>query len=107
MKFGFSVAAAIMAMWATIAFAVPMNKADMAQSALSAENSAVIPVHGFHCKPAYGWDGRVGAFRWHSHEGICHDWKRCFAVYKFCQEAFGEGFRQHRADKCMFDRGCY
>jgi hypothetical protein len=107
MKARFSIVAimvsVLMMIFATACFAQPVGPA----AARLPQADFALRVHGFHCKPEFGWDGRVGQFRWHRHVGICQDWRRCFEIYKFCEKAFGEGFRQYRADKCMLRNGCY
>lgn len=71
------------------------------------QNPILLPAHGFHCKPRPGWDGRVGRFRWHTHEGICKDWHRCFRIHKKCLKAFGDGFNQWKYESCLLHYGCY
>jgi hypothetical protein len=73
--------------------------------------------HGFHCRPMYGWDPRLGIYHVHRHEGICRDYQRCLRVMYRCDAIMGRGwepwsyerwgFDNGRYDKCMLEAGCY
>ena len=73
--------------------------------------------HGFHCRPMYGWDPRLGIYHRHSHPGICADYQRCLKVMYRCDLVRGKGwepwsyerwgFDNWRFDKCMLNAGCY
>jgi hypothetical protein len=73
--------------------------------------------HGFHCRPMFGWDPRLGIYHWHKHEGICRNYQRCMKVMYRCDLRGGRGWRpwdyerwgndNWRFDKCMLDAGCY
>ncbi len=73
--------------------------------------------HGFHCRPMYGWDPRLGIYHLHRHPGICKDYQRCMKVMYRCDFLHGKGweswsyerwgFDNWRFDKCMLDAGCY
>lgn len=79
--------------------------------------STVQLAHGFHCRPMFGWDPRLGIYHKHRHEGICQDFQRCMKVMYRCNALMGKGwepwsyerwgFDNWRFDKCMLDAGCY
>lgn len=83
----------------------------------SSGTSLVQKAHGFHCRPMYGWDPRLGIYHVHRHEGICRDYQRCLRVMYRCDLVMGRGwepwsyerwgFDNWRYDKCMLDAGCY
>jgi hypothetical protein len=82
---------------------------------------AIAPIlektHGFHCRPMFGWDPRLGIYHVHKHEGICRNYQRCMKVMYRCDLRNGRGWRpwdyerwgddNWRFDKCMLDAGCY
>lgn len=81
------------------------------------QNSSVQKAHGFHCRPMFGWDPRLGIYHRHRHEGICENFQRCMKVMYRCNLRMGKGwepwsyerwgFDNWRFDKCMLDAGCY
>jgi hypothetical protein len=86
------------------------------------KNSATDPplvekTHGFHCRPMFGWDPRLGIYHVHRHEGICRDHQRCMRVMYRCNLVMGRGWDtwsyerwgddNWRFDRCMLDAGCY
>jgi hypothetical protein len=98
------------------AIANPAIGTGIGQSAF-ANNSIVRKAHGFHCRPMFGWDPRLGIYHVHRHEGICRSYQRCMKVMYRCDLAMGRGWRtwdyerwgfdNWRFDKCMLDAGCY
>lgn len=87
-------------------------------SELTAESSGLLnKVHGFHCRRELGWDPRTGVYRYHRHEGICQDYKRCMREMYKCNLFMGRGWDQWsferwgwdnwRYSSCMLDAGCY
>jgi hypothetical protein len=40
-------------------------------AAVPAAGSLLLKTHGWHCRPAWGWDSRVGFRRWHRHWAAC------------------------------------
>jgi hypothetical protein len=79
--------------------------------------SIVSTVHGFHCRRVLGWDPVAGVYRYHRHEGICRDYKRCLREQKRCIFRLGRGFQRWsfeafgaenaRFTACMIRSGCY
>lgn len=73
--------------------------------------------HGFHCRPMFGWDARLGIYHRHTHPGICANYQRCLKVMYRCDLMRGKGwepwsyerwgFDNWRYDKCMLNAGCY
>lgn len=78
---------------------------------------AITKVHGFHCRPEYGWDARVGDYRRHTHPGICRDYQGCMKQQQRCIFVHGRGwdvwkyerwgFDNWRYTNCMIRAGCY
>ncbi len=56
--------------------------------------SLVSKVHGFHCRSVLGWDPVAGVYRYHSHPGICRNYKRCLREQKRCMFVLGQGFER-------------
>jgi hypothetical protein len=93
----------------------PMDGARAA--AFAAAGSLVDKVHGFHCRRVLGWDPVAGVYRYHSHKGICRDYKRCLREQKRCIFVLGRGFQpwsyeafgadNGRYFACMIRAGCY
>jgi hypothetical protein len=93
----------------------------LAGSAAGGQNAAgfglVTKVHGFHCRKELGWDPRAGVYRYHRHEGICKDYKRCMREMYRCNLLMGRGWDawsyerwgwdNWRFSSCMLDAGCY
>ena len=81
------------------------------------EASVVGKVHGFHCRKVLGWDPVAGVYRYHSHPGICRNYKRCLREQKRCIFVLGNGFERwsyeafgydnERFTACMIRNGCY
>jgi len=77
----------------------------------------VIKVHGFHCRKELGWDPNVGLYRYHRHEGICRDYKRCLRQHHRCILDLGRGWttwkyedwgwENWRYTSCMMRNTCY
>ncbi len=73
--------------------------------------------HGFHCRSMLGWDPVAGVYRYHRHEGICRNYKRCLRKQKRCVFLLGRGFQRwsyeafgydnERFTRCMVRAGCY
>jgi len=80
-------------------------------------HSVVGRVHGFHCRSELGWDARAGVHRYHRHDGICKDYKRCVVQQHRCNLFLGRGwdswqlerwgFDNWRYTDCMMRNGCY
>lgn len=99
----------------------PVTLAQMAgarAAALNAESSSLVSkAHGFHCRRVFGWDPVAGVYRYHSHKGICRDYKRCLREQKRCVFLLGRGFERWsyesfgadnwRFSRCMIRAGCY
>ena len=79
--------------------------------------SLLSKVHGFHCRKVLGWDPVAGVYRYHSHPGICSNYKRCLREQKRCMFVLGHGFERWsyeafgsdigRFSACMIRAGCY
>lgn len=89
----------------------------VASEPASDQSGLVTKVHGFHCRKELGWDPRTGTYRYHRHEGICRDYKRCMREMYKCNLLMGRGWDQWsyerwtwdnwRYSQCMLDAGCY
>lgn len=89
-----------------------------ALSAAGAESATLVEkAHGFHCRRRLGWDPVAGVYRYHRHEGICRDYKRCLAKQRRCIFILGRGWQRwsyeafwpnnSRYTACMIRAGCY
>lgn len=98
--------------------AMPVEAISLVRSDAAAQKSPYVqPVHGFHCRPMYGWDARFGIYHRHTHPGICANYQRCMKVMYRCDLLRGKGweawsyerwgFDNWRYDKCMLNAGCY
>jgi hypothetical protein len=88
-----------------------------ARDAGAAPAPIVQTVHGFHCRKMLGWDPVAGAYRYHSHPGICKNYNRCLRVQERCMFRLGAGIQKWtyellgqdnwRYTDCMIANGCY
>lgn len=103
-----------------MAFVAPLHSASAFPVPMSTPHGAVakpLLVHGFHCRPYFGWDPVAGVYQQHSHPGICEDYQRCLKVSKRCIFIHGRGFDKWtyerwgwdnwRYSSCMIKHNCY
>ncbi len=83
----------------------PAVGAEIAASVVGSTGALVQKTHGWHCRPRFGYDPRVGYRRWHRHPRACRRFRpnRCYVRRKFCRAHFGYG-RDYR--RCVFRGGC-
>lgn len=108
-----SIATALSATFVERVSALPFD----ARGAINQPNSVVTRVHGFHCRSELGWDAKAGVRRYHRHDGICKDDKRCLVQQRRCNLLLGRGwdswqferwgFDNWRYTDCMMRNGCY
>jgi len=98
--------------------ALAVSLAGVQSAGRSAQGASVVSkAHGFHCRSVLGWDPVAGVYRYHRHEGICRNYKRCLRQQKRCLFVLGRGFERWsyetfgednwRFSRCMIRAGCY
>jgi hypothetical protein len=102
--------------WTAAAAAPPQNISAQVRGAQAGVERLVTPVHGFHCRPEYGWNSHAGVYNMHRHEGVCESFDRCIGVHRKCLRVFARGwdkwnyerwgFNNWKYTSCMIRYGC-